>query len=332
MLRTIGKILLGLLVVILVIVVLLFLPYPTQSTIPAQPATSYEESVARHDAINEAESELALFPGCQSQLLTHGETTEQVVVLFHGYRACPTQFMALAEQLHERGYNVLLPRMPQMGLEGRPNDQHGQLTAGELVEYGTEALDIAQGLGDHVTVAGLSAGGLMTAWAVQYRDDVDHAVIISPFLAPQFLPDAIHRAAANFYQVVPNQFVWQDAELQENVPNPPQVYPRNATRAISEFMQLAYEIRRDAKQDAPMSDNVIFITNGADAAVDLDPVNELIDSWQSQSYESITEYQFAEALELDHDLIDHLHPNEKVEISHPVLLDYLVVDPKEQQN
>ena len=329
MLRTIGMILLGLLVVVLVIVVLLFLPYPTQSTSPAQPATSYEESVARLDAINEAESELALYPGCESQLLTHGETTEQVGVLFHGYRTCPTQFMALAEQRHEMGFIVFLPRMPQMGLEARPNEQHGQLTAGELVEYGTEALDIAQGLGDHVTVAGLSAGGLMTAWAVQYRDDVDHAVIISPFLAPQFLPDAFHRAAANFYQVMPNQFVWQDAELQENVPNPPQVYPRNATRALSEFMQLGYEIRRDARQKAPTSDSVIFITNAADGAVDLDPIDELIDSWQSQGYESIIEYHFEEELELDHDLIDPLHPNQKVEISYPVLLDHLVVDPKE---
>lgn len=324
MLRTIGKVLLVILLIILVVVVLLFLPYRTRTTATAEPAASYDEAVARFEELAAQEADLVLHPDCDTKLLTHGEETDRIFVLFHGYRSCPKQFLALGEQIHEMGYNVLLPRMPQMGYDSKPNEEQATLKADELVDYATEALDIAQGLGNHVTVAGLSAGGLMTSWAAQHRDDVDHAVVIAPFLEPEFLPDALARPAANLFHVIPNFFTWQDAELKEDVPNPPQVYPRNATRPISQYMLIGFETRTNAKDEAPTPDTIVFVTNAADGAVDLDPVDELIDSWQGQGYETITEFQFEEALQLDHDLIDPEHPKEQVDLVYPILLDHLV--------
>ena len=38
----------------------------------------------------------------------------------------------------------------------------------------------ADGLGDKITVTGLSLGGVMSAYAAQFRPDVDRAVVISP--------------------------------------------------------------------------------------------------------------------------------------------------------
>lgn len=324
MLQTIGKALLVFMLLGVAFVVLLFLAYPMDARIPAQPASSYQEAILRFEAVKAAESGLPLHPGCESQLLTNGAATERVAVLFHGYRSCPLQFRMLGEQLHKMGYTVLLPRMPQMGFESRPNDNHGTLGIDELLQYSTETLDIAQGLGGQVTVVGFSAGGLLAAWAAQYRDDLDRAVMISPFLEPEFLPDAIARPAANLLRVMPNLYVWQDADLKENVPNPTHVYPRNATRPISEFMRLGFALRKAAKQNAPAPDRVVFITNAADDAVDPDPINELIDAWHSQGYESITRFQFEAVLELDHDLIDPRHPRAKTAVSHPILIDSIV--------
>ena len=47
---------------------------------------------------------------------------------------------------------------------------------------GARAVDIAAGLGDQVTIAGLSAGGVVAAWAAQHRRDVHRAVLIAPSL------------------------------------------------------------------------------------------------------------------------------------------------------
>ncbi|NJP05385.1 MAG: alpha/beta hydrolase [Chloroflexaceae bacterium] len=48
--------------------------------------------------------------------------------------------------------------------------------------YASESVDIARGLGRHVTIAGISVGGTIAGWAAQFRADVDCAVLIAPAL------------------------------------------------------------------------------------------------------------------------------------------------------
>jgi pimeloyl-ACP methyl ester carboxylesterase len=320
MLRWMRRILLGLLLTFAVIAVLLVLPYPTSATMHAQPASSYDDAIRRLSAIHATESELQLYPGCESRLLTDGVPTERVAVLFHGYRSCPLQFQLLGERLHRLGYNVLIPRMPRMGFRTRPNEQHGALSVEELVRYGTESLDIAQGLGGEVTVIGFSVGGLMAAWAAQFRDDVDHAVIISPFLEPEALPDALARPAVNLFRVMPNRYLWQDPELKGAVPNPGHVYQRNATRALAEIMRLGFALSQASNEAAPAADTLVFVANEADDVVDPDPVRELIDAWRGQGHPSVETFHFDAELGLDHDLIDPAHPRAKVDLSYPMLM------------
>ncbi len=54
--------------------------------------------------------------------------------------------------------------------------------------YGDEVVDIARGLTDHVTMAGISCGGLITGWAAQQRQDVDLAVLTSPGFGFKAIP------------------------------------------------------------------------------------------------------------------------------------------------
>ena len=64
---------------------------------------------------------------------------------------------------------------PTMG--GAKSDELGRLTALELARAADEAVDVAHGLGTHVTVMGLSMGGVMAGFVAQGRPDVERAVL-----------------------------------------------------------------------------------------------------------------------------------------------------------
>lgn len=112
--------------------------------------------------------------------MTHGQPVERVIVLVHGYTNCPQQFHELGQRFYYLGYNVLIAPLPYHGLADRLTDEQAELKAEELVAYADEVVDIAHGLGKRVIMAGISGGGVTTAWAAQNRSDLDLAVIISP--------------------------------------------------------------------------------------------------------------------------------------------------------
>ncbi len=104
------------------------------------------------------------------------------------YTSCPEQFRQLGQEFFDKGYNVYIPRQPYHGLQEQIDNELRYLRAEDLAAYGTESADIAQGLGEHVTVAGLSGGGTVASWLAQYRSDVDVAMPIAPFLGIGFIP------------------------------------------------------------------------------------------------------------------------------------------------
>ncbi len=320
--RTIGRILLIIALLIVGAVILLFIPLPTAAPPAAAPATNYDDALDKFAELQTADAAFELYPGCESQLLTHGQATDRAVVLFHGYRNCPLQFMQLAEELHAEGYNVLIPRMPQMGMTQANNQADADLTSAQMMAYTSDAVDILAGLGDELVAAGLSAGGSATSWAIQNRDEMDDAIIISPFFGPDFIPTALARPAARIFALLPNQFLWQDDELKEDVPNPPQVYPHNSTHAISSLVKFGFITRDGARRSDPAGDTVVSITNDADGAVDRDALWALLDTWQAQGLADPLKYEFPADLALDHDLIDPEHPQQQIDIVYPVVLDY----------
>jgi pimeloyl-ACP methyl ester carboxylesterase len=145
------------------------------------PAATYETALARLAELQARDDE-TINPLCSTQLLTHGRKTQQVIVLIHGITNCPQQFVEFAPQFYQQGYNVLIPRMPHNGLADRMTDDLKNLTAKNLRDASNAYVDIARGLGEHVTLLGLSAGGTMAAWVAQHRADVDEVVLIAPML------------------------------------------------------------------------------------------------------------------------------------------------------
>lgn len=235
----------------------------------------------------------------------------------------PAQFHQLGMIFYERGYNVVIPRMPHHGLADVLSPDQAHLTADELAAHVTEAVDIAQGLGEQVMVAGISAGGILTGWVAQNRADIEQAVLIAPVFGLYAIPAQLTTPVTNLFNILPNFFLWQDDELKANVPNPPQVYPQNATRALSQILRLGFAVRTEAGESPPAAAAILVVTNANDDAVDNQVTAGVVADWCAHGREHLQTYEFKADLGLDHDVLDPAHPKQKIDLVYPVLLDLM---------
>jgi carboxylesterase len=311
------------LVLLIVVALALFWPITYHPSVSSRPARSYDEAVARLAALQARDEGLALYPGCESQVMTHEQKTERVMVLLHGYRNCPAQLQQLGLIFYEQGYNVIIPRMPHHGLADALNHDQARLTSDELAAHVTEAVDIAQGLGEQVTMVGMSTGGIMAGWVAQNRTDIAQAVLIAPFFSPYTIPAQLVTPAINLFTLLPNFFLWQDDKLKADVPNPPQAYPRNSTWAVSQILRLSFAVRNQAGQAAPAAPRILVVTNANDDTVDNQVTAGVLADWRKHGFSSLQTYEFAADLHLDHDMLDPAHPKQKIALVYPVLIDLI---------
>jgi carboxylesterase len=309
------------LVLLLLAGFLLFTPLNTHNLVShPQSVSSYAEAIQRIEAINATETS-GYNPLCQVQFMTHGQKVEKAIVMVHGYTSCPEQFRALGEQFYGLGYNVLIAPLPHHGLANRLTDEQSQLTAEEVTAYADEVIDIAQGLGDHVTMVGLSGGGVTTAWAAQQRSDLDLAVIISPAFGYYTVPTPMTAPAMNYYLVVPNSYTWWDDQLKEKV-GPDYGYPRYATRALAQLLRLGFAVQAGARQTAPAARSILVITNANDTTVNNALTGTVAGYWRDHGA-NLRTYEFEAGLQLPHDLIDPTQPDQKIDIVYPKLIELI---------
>jgi alpha-beta hydrolase superfamily lysophospholipase len=158
------------------------IPAPDGSAV--RPMTWSEARAAVADIQAREAADPTIQADCHTRLYDHGERTERVIVLLHGYTNCPKQDDELAGKLADLGYTVYVPLMPHHGQVPERRGPLGSLKADEIAAYGDEAMDIANGLGDELSVLGLSGGGLVASYIAQYRADADLVVPIAAFLGP----------------------------------------------------------------------------------------------------------------------------------------------------
>ena len=142
-----------------------------------------------------------------SQLLHDGAKRSRVFVLFHGLTASSQQFAPLGRLLKARGGNVLIPRLPFHGHGDRLTETLVDLRTEHLRACMDESLEIARELGDRITVAGFSLGGLLACWSAQWHP-IDHAVVIAPFLGVAGTSWNLSSRIARLMQRLPNTFLW----------------------------------------------------------------------------------------------------------------------------
>ncbi len=292
-------------------------------TIPQpNPARSYAEAIERLEAW-QAQEPPDVNPHTPMRWLVHGQRTARAAVLLHGLTATPYQFYPLGEALFNQGYNIVIPRFPAHALQDRMTDAPACLTAEQMVETACRALDIAHGLGDKVSVAGLSMGGVTTSWAAQHRSDVDHAMIISPAYAVQMIPLRLTPLATSGLLLVPNFYRWWDKVLKDELRPPLNNYPRLATHALAQVMRLGLLVRAESRHKPPAAGWVTMVLNPCDPSVDNRAAESLVASWEQAGAENVTRYAFDEFCQLGHDLVSADHPQQNVELVLPILVGLL---------
>ncbi len=285
------------------------------------PTTGYGEALDRIQALLASEGS-EYNPVCRLKFMDHGEKTEQVIVFIHGYTNCPEQFRQLGEMFFERGYNVLITPLPHMGLADRMNSDQERQTAEELVAYTDGVIDIAQGLGERVSLAGLSGGGVMAAWAAQNRSDLDLAVTIAPSFGYTFIPGPLTVPVMNLFRLLPNFYQWWDPFKKMDT-SPEYGYPRYSTRALAEILRLATVVQAEACQGSPAAHAILVITNAGDLSVVNAITDKVVDCWRRQGFQAVRSYRFDASLKLEHDLIDPTQEKQRIDIVYPQLVELI---------
>lgn len=296
------------------------------SQIPAfqstpRPAASFDEALAKFETLRQAESTLPLRPEGTSRLLHHGQKTARVFVLLHGLTNCPEQFVPLAKILHAKGANVVLPRARLAGYADRLNKDQGHQTAQDLIDQAATGLDIASGLGDRITLIGLSGSAVAAGWMAQNREGVHDVMLIAPFFGMYGVQPSMLDAAAATLSRLPNFYQWWDASKKENLPGPIYAYPRFGTHCMADTIQLSRDVRANLDTRPLLAKRLIFLTTAADRGANNQLTKEIAARLETRQGGRVITYEFPESLGIPHDMIDPAQPGANTEASYSKILE-----------
>jgi carboxylesterase len=263
---------------------------------------------------------------CRTTLHSHGVRTPRVFVLLHGFSNCPRQFVEFAPLLFAGGANVLIPRMPRHGSTDLSGRELARLMPEELCRFGDAVADVAQGLGERVTVMGLSGGGVLAAWIAQVRGDVDRAVLVAPsfgVLPPlPILNGAVNRFALWLFATLPNRMVTRSTKSA----GPQHAYRAFATHGVTAMLRQGQAVLAGARCAKPAARSALVVLNDHDTAVNNALTRKLIRRWRARGAKGLATYTFGIEHRLIHDVVDPQQPEQQTALVYPILLDLLTGD------
>lgn len=287
-----------------------------------KPVNDYAEAVKRVAVLQQLDTP-EVNPLCRLHLLSHGRRTDRAIIFWHGFTSSPRQFHQLGQIFHQRGYNVMIPRLPHHGLTNRLASDQSRLAAEDLVDLVDGVTDLAHGLGERVTVAGFSAGGVLAGWTAQHRPDVERVVIISPVFWLKAIPAALTWSFLKLILTVPNFYRWWDPVLKADAPGPQHAYPRYSSRALVQILRLGLAVRLRARAAKPAAGSVVVVTNPNDWAVDNVVAKEVAGHWRRNGAGALHTYEFAASHELPHEIIDPDNEAAQTDLVYPILVDLI---------
>lgn len=255
----------------------------------------------------------------RTKLLLHGEVRPIAVVLYHGIAASPEQFVRFAHELHARGHNVIVPRLPRHGHTNRLTEALARLQADDLRAFANDSIELAQGLGENVVVAGFSLGGLLTTWVAQ-RYPVARAVAIAPFFGMSWMPNRLTAAFTDILLKLPNIFGWWDPIARERQ-QPEHGYPRYASHAVGQALLLGREVFAQAERGVAARE-LIFVINAREMAVNNRAVRRLAGLLQPAPGGRIEQVVLTDTPP-SHDIIEPLRRPEVADRVFPEILDLI---------
>lgn len=188
------------------------------------------------------------------------------------------------------------------------------MNAVQLAACASDALIVARGLGEHVTVAGFSLGGLLSAYVGQ-REPVHRVVAISPFLGISLVPDLLRLPFARWLLARRNRFYWWDPILRERQ-MPEHGYPRFASHAIGHGLSLAHELMQRAASEPPAADKLVIVINTRDSTVKRRTIARLGALWAAHKPGAVQIVRLRNMPRFAHDIIE---PNRYPAVAQRVL-------------
>ena len=257
-------------------------------------------------------------PDCRTRFYTHGSPAERALVLLHGFTNCPKQFDDIGRDFFGRGWNVLIPRYPRHGYSDRLTGAIAELRADHLVAVANRSVEAGLGLGERLTVAGLSLGAALAGYMAQTREGIERSVLVAPMFGLKPIPGPVLSATSRLAYVLPNFYMWWNRRLKDRI-GPPHGYPRFATHAYAALFEVGRRLFKEASAAAPKSDRIAVITNAAEPRLDNRFTYQLIELWRRHGA-PVEAFEFPAAAGLPHDLIDPLgNPTRVLEVSYPVV-------------
>lgn len=283
-----------------------------------EPVWSYEQAYA---ALQKRMNDKGIGDGCQTQLMTNGNQTARVIVLFHDYGNCPLQFTRLAPLLYNSNCNVLLARLPDHGVLDRLNNKGLTLTAERLTVFGDSIIDITVMLGKKVVVCGVGAGAVLAAWTGLVRSDVESVIMITPAFHYMWATSSRSTLATRILLTLPNRRIWKDPVLKEEG-TPAHIYPCYSTRTVGQIMRLGVDVINRLKKNAPLTKKYLIITNENDSLHDNRKTQQFVNLLKNYTTEVIT-FEYPRRQQLGNDIIDPSHTYEQVDNVYPPLVEMI---------
>src|SRR5918992_3308417 len=280
---------------------------------PIAPPPTYEDVVARV-ARRQAADDSVVAHGGRSVLLTHGRRTPRAHVLLHGFTNSPSQFREVGERLFATGDNVYIPRLPRHAEREAPVRKLSRVNADEFTMFADSIVDVARGLGDSVIVAGMSAGGAITAWIAQWRADVHRAVLIAPAIGAGLLSEEKGRELVDLASALPNITRTTRPDTTR-----PDMVQGTTSRGLSEVLRLGQRVRDQALDRAPRVKSIAFLLNARDRTVSEDASVDLAQRWFDRGA-TVRIYKFPSALKLPHNVMEQTGRGGNTEIVYPVVM------------
>jgi esterase/lipase len=259
----------------------------------------------------------------RTMVYLHGERRPRAIVLLHGMSASPPQFARFARDLHERGHNVIVPRLPHHGHADRLSTALERLQPDDLYEATAQYVAVAAELGDRVTIAGFSLGGLLATWAAQ-NFDVDRAVAIAPFFGVAWIPGFMMSGVAELMLAIPNRFHWWNPVVRDRQ-QPKHGYPRYSTHAVAHAFRIASGVLKEARMRPPRAGKVVLVTNAREATVNNRAIRRLYRHWRA-AHPDLIQLMVLRGMPPSHDVVEPLRRSDLAERAYPFLLH--AIDPE----
>ncbi len=281
-----------------------------------RPARDHAEAVARFAELA-ARDDANVIPEGRSRFLTAGRAAPLAVVLLHGYTNVPEQWMPFAEQLRERGHNVVIPRFPGHGIRGRSAKALAGVRADDFLRAASAAVDVATGAGERVVLAGLSIGGAMAAWLALRRNDVTRAVPIVPLFGVARLNAPANRALAFALGALPDFIVPWDPRG-STADSPPYAYGEYSTRTLGQCLDIGLDVARSARSAVPNGTTTMIVNVNEPAcnnALACDVATAFV-----RRRDGSCDVDVIDGLPANHDIIDRNNPQQRTSVVYPRVL------------